>query len=150
MDLRECCDEQKPLKSANRVKDEEGITELIKLFDKYSSIEELRKSLKDAEKKQKTYNDAVGFSQISAPKNITEYKSNNIKIENLENELIELSEKSNSGLLDLDGVKAQYIYNIRSQLSKLYRQRTRLKNRKSILENEKISLPTIKDFSDLV
>lgn len=147
--LRECCDECHPLKSADRAPDKDGIFELLKLYDKYSVVENLTKSFNDMDNKHKALRKAIKFSHIVSPANNREYKRNNAEIEKLGKELEEFLAKSNDGLLDLDSAKAIAITNIRSRLSKLYRQRIRLKAKKAALSEENLKVPITKDFSDL-
>ncbi|MBQ9288620.1 MAG: DUF2326 domain-containing protein [Clostridia bacterium] len=125
--LRECCDEGHPLKSSNKAPDKDGILELIKLFDKYDTISALIKEKKEAKDKETTYKSAISFNQISAPRTKSEYTANMKEIERLQDEIEELAEKSNAGLMDLDSVVAKRIADIKGVLSKLRRQRTRIK-----------------------
>lgn len=148
--LRECCDEGHPLKSADRVPDKVGITELIQLYNKYAAIAALMKAKMDSEERHTTYRKAIKYSQISAPKNQTEYKKNVQEIQSLATELHDLSSKSNDGLLDVDSVKAKALANMKGSLSKLYRQRSRLKAKRKSLGEESFSAPIERDFTDLV
>lgn len=148
--LRECCDEGHPLKSADRVPDKAGITELIQLYNKYVAIAALMGAKKDAEERHTTFRNGIKYSQISAPANQTEYKKNAQEIEKLAAELIDLSMKSNAGLLDVDSVKAKALADMKNSLSKLYRQRSRLKAKRKSLGEESFAAPIEKDFTDLL
>lgn len=148
--LRECCDEGHPLKSANRVPDKTGITELIQLYNKYTAIAALMETKKDAEERYTTYRKAIKYSQISAPANQKEYKKNVQEIQSLATELRILSSKSNAGLLDVDSVKAKTIADMKGDISKLYRQRSRLKAKRKSLGEESFSVPIEKDFRALL
>ncbi len=148
--LRECCDEGHPLKAADRVPDKVGITELIQLYNKYAAIAALMEAKKDSEERHTTYRKAIKYSQISAPANQTEYKKNVQEIQDLATELRDLSSKSNDGLLDVDSVKAKTLADIKGGLSKLYRQRSRLKAKRKSLGEESFSAPIERDFTDLL
>ena len=148
--LRECCDEGHPLKSADRVPDKAGITELLQLYNKFEAIAVLMGAKKEAEDRHTTFRNAIKYSQISAPANQTEYKKNVQEIEKLAAELKDLSMKSNAGLLDVDSVKAKTLADMKSSLSKLYRQRSRLKARRKSLGEESFTAPIEKDFTDLL
>ena len=148
--LKECCDEGHPLKSADRVADKIGITELIKLFDKYAAISSLMDNKKKVEEQYTTFKKAIKFSQISSPANITEYKKNEKEIQKLAAELIDLSKKSEEGLLDIDSVKAKLVADLKGNLSKLYRKRSRLKSKRKLLGEDAFSSPIEKDFTDLL
>lgn len=148
--LRECCDEGHPLKSADRVPDKAGITELIQLYNKYGAIAALMEAKKASEERHTTFKKAIRYSQISAPANQTEYKKNVREIQSLAAELIDLSAKSSAGLLDVDSVKAKALADMKGSLSKLYRQRSRLKAKRKSLGEDSFAAPIEKDFSDLL
>lgn len=148
--LRECCDEGHPLRSANRVPDKAGITELIQLYNKYKAIAALMEVKKDSEERYTAYRKAIKYSQISAPANQKEYKKNVQEIQSLVTELRNLSSKSNAGLLDVDSVKAKTLADMKGSLSKLYRQRSRLKAKMKSLGEESFSVPIEKDFTELL
>jgi len=148
--LRECCDEGHPLKVAERVPDKTGITELLQLYNKYGAIATLMEAKKDSEERYTTFKKAIRYSQISAPANQTEYKKNVREIQRLAAELIDLSERSNAGLLDVDSVKAKALADMKGSLSKLYRQKSRLKAKRKSLGEDSFSSPIEKDFSDLL
>ena len=149
--LRECCDEGHPLKGSNRAPDRDGILELIKLFNKYDKISAFIKEQKEAKDRENTYKKAIFFNQISAPKTKSEYAANVKEIENLRAELEEIAEKSNAGLLDVDSVAAKRVADIKGNLSKLRRQRTRIKVQLSSLSGENhTKKQTGIDFSELL
>lgn len=149
--LRDCCDEGKPLKNANNAPDRDGITELVKLFNKYEAIKELERTLSETKDKESTLRKAIKYSQISSPSNITEYKNNAKEIEKLKEELRELEEKSSGGLLDVDSIIAKQISDIKGMLSSLRRKRTRIKSQISLLEEGKNQKKRIEnDFSGLL
>ena len=148
--LRECCDEGRPLKNGDRAADKTGIIELIKLFDKYSVISEYLKKQDDAEKREKSYKNAISYNQIVAPRNKTEYKNNALRIADLRKELEELKEKNDAGLLDVDSVIARQISEIKGILSKLRRQRTRLKKQlEDLSEENQAKKISERDFKEL-
>lgn len=149
--LRECCDEGHPLKNGARAADKTGIIELIKLFDKYSTISEYIKEQEDADKREKSYKSAISYNQIVSPRNKTEYKNNVSRIAELERELKELTDKNDEGLLDVDSVIAKRISDTKGVLAKLRKQRTRLKNQLEDLSEENQSKKISgKDFQELV
>ena len=149
--LRECCDEGHPLKSSDRAPDREGILELIKLFDKYDAISAFIKEQKEAKEKETTYKNAISYNQISAPRTKSEYTANAKEIEKLGEEIEELSEKSNAGLMDVDSVVAKRIADIKGILSRLRRQRTRIKAQLSSLSEERYTKKrTESNFSELL
>lgn len=149
--LRECCDEGHPLKGSDRAPDKNGILELIKLFDKYDTISAFIKEQEKAKAKETTYRNAISFNQISAPRTKSEYAANAKEIENLKIEIEELAEKSNAGLMDVDSVVAKRIADIKGILSKLRRQRTRIKAQLDSLSEENQTKKQIEtNFSELL
>ena len=149
--LRECCDEGHPLKSSDRAPDIDGILELIKLFDKYDAISAFIKEQKEAKDKETTYKNAISFHQISAPRTKSEYRANAKEIERLKVEIEELAEKSSAGLMDVDSVVAKRIADIKGILSKLRRQRTRIKAQLASLSEEGQTKKQIEtNFSELL
>ncbi len=149
--LRECCDEGHPLKSSDRAPDKDGILELIKLFDKYDTISAFIKEQKEAKDKESTYKKAISFHQISAPRTKSEYSANAKEIERLRVEIEELAEKSNAGLMDVDSVVAKRIADIKGILSKLRRQRTRIRTQLASLSEENRTKKQIEtNFSELL
>ena len=82
--LRECCDEGHPLRSADKAPEKDGIIDLLKLFDKYSTVEELQKAYAEAESKEKTFKKAASYHQIAIPKGKREYDQNASRIVELE------------------------------------------------------------------
>ena len=149
--LRECCDEGHPLKSSDRAPDKDGILELIKLFDKYDVISAFIKEQEKAKKQETTYKNAISFNQISAPRTKSEYTANSKEIERLQAEIEELAEKSSAGLMDVDSVVAKRIADIKGVLSKLRRQRTRIKAQLASLSEESKTKKQIEtNFSELL
>lgn len=149
--LRECCDEGHPLKSSDRAPDKDGILELIKLFDKYDTISAFIQEQKEAKDKENTYKNAISFNQISAPKTKSEYTTNVKEIERLQAEVEEIAEKSDAGLMEVDSIVAKRISDIKGIVSKLRRQRTRIKAQLASLSEEKYTKKQIEtNFSELL
>ncbi len=149
--LRECCDEGHPLKNGEGAPEKNGILELIKLFDKYDMISAFLKEQKEIKAKESTLKNAISFNQISAPRTKSEYTANAKEIERLQVEIEELAEKSNAGLMDVDSVVAKRIADIKGILSKLRRQRTRIKAQLASLSEEGQTKKQIKtNFSELL
>lgn len=149
--LRECCDEGHPLKSSARSSDKDGILELIKLFNKYDALSMYIKEQKDASNRENTYAKAISYNQISAPRTKSEYTANKKEILKLGEEIEELAEKSNEGLIDVDSVVAKRIADTKVILSRLRRQRTRIKAQLSSISEDRYSKKRIEsNFSELL
>ncbi len=123
---RETLDEKHPLKQATQESEKGGIKGLIKLCDKYSTIEEQEKLTTIAKDEESTFKKAQKYKFVQAVTTQKAYKENDKRIIELEEESTELARKSNQGLLDMDSIKAQKLADLRHQLSSFKRQRTRL------------------------
>ncbi len=149
---RETLDEKHPLKQATRESDKDGIKGLIKLCDKYSSIEEQEKLTSVAKDEESTFKKAQKYKFVQSVTTQKAYKENNKRIIELEEESTELARKSNQGLLDMDSIKAQKIADLRHQLSSFKRQRTRLEmQRKTSQADQEYSKHSIqKNYEALI
>ena len=134
---REATDENVPLRAATQETINSQITALIKLFDKYNKIIQQDKIKKESEEKFSTIKKAMKFNQIKSPTTKREHESNNKEIQKLELEINELLKESQSGLSDLDALKAQELAEIKQSLSALRRQRTQIQSQISALESDK-------------
>lgn len=132
---RDTMDEKRPLKTAPDEKVKEEIIRLIKLYGHYQGLDEANKKLDDVTDRESNIRKAVTYSLINAPKNQTEFKSNQKRIEELEEKRKELSEKSNKGLAELDALQAEQLAEIKAQLRSLRRQRTRLEGQIKAIED---------------
>lgn len=149
---RETLDEKHPLKQATREADKDGIKGLIKLCDKYSSIEQQEKLAATAKDEESTFKKAQKYKFIQAVTTQKAYKANKERIAELETESIELAKKSDQGLLDMDSMKAQKLADLRHQLSSFKRQKTRLEmQRRNSQADQDYSKHSIqKDYESLL
>lgn len=134
---RETTDENVPLRAATQEKINSQITALIKLFNKYNEITSQDKIKREAEEKLATIKKAMKFKQIKSPSTKREHESNKKEIHKLEHEINELLKESQSGLSDLDALKAQELSEIKQSLSALSRQRTQIQSQIRALESDK-------------
>ncbi len=146
-------DTEKPLKSYKGEADRVGILALIKLFGEYAGISAPQKAKEEAEKDEKAYRDALSHEFIPAVKNITEYKANAERIDNLEIILQDLAEKSSKGLLELTSLQAEQITSIRNKIASLRRQRSMMESQRTALETsrkEKKAKNLQSDYTELL
>lgn len=147
---RETLDETYPLKSYGEEPEKTSITELIKLFMLYGSIEEIAKLCEVAVDKKDTFKKAQNHQFIPSITE-TEFKENVAKIEELRRQAEELADRSERGLLDIDAEKAERIAQLKEQIAALKRTRSRyftqLKAYQRDAEYEVSNLQ--KDFADL-
>lgn len=134
---RETIDNKKPLKAAKDSPDKQGIDTLLRLFNRYSEIEQQKKYIEDAEDRKKVFVAAQKYKFIATVQNKTEYKDNEKRIQELEQEINQLTRESDSGLVDLDSIQAQQLSELRHQLSDAKRQRSSLLSQKRSFEAER-------------
>ena len=129
-----------------------GINRLIKLYNRFHSIEELEAKAKSAVKEGSAFTDAARYGYVRIAKNKTKYKENQHRICELNDELDEITRQSAAGFTDLDAVVAEEAADLRSDLSQLRRQRTILRSRLKLMEDdcgiEKTN--TTRDFKSLL
>ncbi len=147
---RETLDETYPLKSYSEEPEKTSITELIKLFKLYGSIEEIAKKCEIAVDKKDTFKKAQTHHFIPTISE-KEFKENVAKIEELKKQAEELADRSERGILDIDAEKAERVAQLKEQISALKRTRaryyTQLKAYQRDAEYEVTNLQ--KDFADL-
>lgn len=137
VDRRETMDSEKPLKSYKGEPDRDGIVALIKLFEKYESVNEQLKSKNESEKEEKAFKDAQKYEYIPNVKNPTEFKKNAERIELLEAEIEDLADQSSKGLLELTSMQAEQISEIRNHIAGFRRQRSKLQSQLAGLERSR-------------
>ena len=134
---RETIDNKKPLKAAKDSPDKQGIDTLLRMFNRYSEIEQQKEYIEEAEKRKKVFVNAQKYKFIATVQNKTEYKDNEKRIQELEQEINQLTRESDNGLVDLDSIQAQQLADLRRQLSDAKRQRTSLLSQKRSFEAER-------------
>ena len=147
---RETLDESYPLKSYGEEPEKSSISELIKLFRLYDSIEEIAQKADIATDKKETFKKAQSHQFIPSISE-KQFKENVAKIKELRQQAEELADRSERGLLDINAEKAERIAQLKEQISALKRTRaryfTQLKAYQRDAEYEVNNLQ--KDFADL-
>lgn len=133
---KDTTDEHFPLRAATRESVNTGITALLKLFNVYNSILEQDIIKKEAQDKSTTLIKARKYSQIKAASTKAEFEKNNKLLEEMQQQLDDLTRETQSGLSDLDAVQAQELADIKSELSILRRQRTQLKSQMDAMKDD--------------
>ncbi|EEG77484.1 DUF2326 domain-containing protein [Dethiobacter alkaliphilus] len=132
---RENLDEKKPLHNAKQETDKAAITSLMKLFDKYASVDSLEKAYKKRKNEKDAYNKAQVFHFI--PKiNKRELMQNERRISELKAELAVIQEVSGDQIMGLDSEQAQVIADLKQKLTNAKRQRSRLTSQLRAIEND--------------
>lgn len=122
-----------------------SLERLLKLFGKYSEIADSLNRKNAAEEKKKAYNDAVKYSIVE---NISKdvKKKNEKQISALRKELENYEIEHRIEFNDAETVAKEQAYDIRTELAKLKRQRSRIKASLSLVEqNQDIALAKMKD-----
>jgi len=151
---RENLDENRPLHSVRQEKMESSITSLMKLFNVYTNIEQLRKELKETVEKNDVYKKSIeyNFIQKVSSKQVEENKST---IQKLTIRLQEISSGKNpekqlffNFLLSDD---AKRLSMVKKELASLRQQKSRLDSKivyiQNNLESDKSGLQN--DFNEL-
>lgn len=120
---RDTYDEDHPIKSALREPDSAAIDGMIKLFDKYSIIADKKKIYEIAKDEESAFKKARKYEFILSVNNKKSFEENNKRIDELQNELKELSNDNSEGLLEIDSLRAKEITNLRVNLSRYKRQK---------------------------
>lgn len=134
---RETIDNKKPLKAAKDSPDKQGIDTLLRMFNRYSEIVQQKKYIEEVQNKKKVFDAAQKYKFIATVQNKTEYKDNKKRIQELEQEINQLTRESDNGLVDLDSIQAQQLSELRRQLSDAKRQRSMLLAQKRSFEAER-------------
>ena len=137
VDRRETLDEDKPFKAAKKETDEDAIVNMLRLFEKYSLVEEKRKAKKAAEDDEDALKTAMSHEIVRNVRNDTEFRRNEERIQTLKAEAADLARKSDNGLLDLSSFQAEQLQEIQNKISGFRRQRTRLRTQLDSLERSK-------------
>ncbi len=126
-------------------KKSKSLERLLKLLGKYSEIADSLNKKNAAEEKKKAYNDAVKYSIVE---NISKdvKKKNEKQINALRKELENYEIEHRIEFNDAETVAKEQAYDIRTELAKLKRQRSRIKASLSLVEqNQDIALAKMKD-----
>ena len=131
---KENCIEKKPLHAFPRESDLSASTALLKLFDLYSLIFDIKGRADQSEEAYKAYAKAQSMNYI-AKIGKRQHDRNVKEISKIEKELSELAESLDCNLLDVDAVTSEEAIRIKQSLSKAKRYRSSLLGRMTIIED---------------
>lgn len=131
---KENCNEKMPLHAVPTESNDAATTALLKLFDRYKIISEIRDRAKESEEKLKTYTKAQKLNFISKIDKRT-YNSNAKEIERLRGEIAELETGLQYGLMDVDSTASEEAIKIKKSLSQAKRLRSGIVNKLSTLND---------------
>lgn len=122
---KENSNEKRPLAVVWEETDEKSIKALLKLYDRFSSIEEAGTQFEKLKEHRKAIVKAQNF-QIIKKINKTTYKQNLNRLEELQNEIDSLATRGRDELLDLDPNQAEKGGEYKVKLDALTKQKKRL------------------------
>lgn len=137
--------EREPLKDFSSQSAEKSITNLVKLFNKYSSLADYAKSIQLATDKIKAFKNAQKYHFISSI-NAKTYSGNIIKIKELKEKNTELSDGLENNTLDIDSIQLEKSMEIKKTLAKLRRQRSVIQSSVSRLNDNLSDINPINKF----
>ena len=149
---RDTLDEERPLRSSKDETAADTVKNYMRLFDRYSAVEEQIKQAASAEDEKEAFRKTTQqYNHVRAAKNDKERTANEARINELERQERELAESSSQGLLDLDSMTARRLSELTEQLINYRRQRARVQTqlnavRRDMTEQKKGFKRT---FSDL-
>lgn len=129
------CDEKNPLHSTPKEKSEDAIIAIIKLFDKYTGIAESKNIFDRSKEALSTFRKAQSHEYVNK---ITkrEYENNNKKLVSLSNENASLSKELDLGLLSVDYAKSEKAIELKRQITRTKRIRSRINLKISSLNDD--------------
>ena len=121
--------EKRPIQYVAKEKDNISILNLIKLFNKYTSLKSCEEQLKDLQAKKKILTDGSKKNMIPITTTKKDYKINESKINELSIELNELKKDIVNQTADLETLISKEVLELQSEKSKLAIERNILNNR---------------------
>ena len=147
---RQTVDEKRPLQNVAQEPGKKQVYSLLKLFDKYSSIEERENANEEAKRAYKVFTNASKYIPIVSSKK--QYKENLKRINDLDQQLKNLEIQNDNGVLTLDDIQLSKLRKIQNDLSQLQELKNTYINRLSIINsNEESGVKRYKnDYHELI
>lgn len=144
------CNEHRPLSTPTTESAETACYALLKLFDQYISLKEMKIAADKSKEDLAIYRKAQTLQFVSKITKTT-YKKNEKDIEYLSEQLEELSSRLEHGLLDMDAEAFEQAIYIKKLLSRARRAKSRAQSRCDMLdENGNYTFSaTVNNFTDL-
>lgn len=149
---RDTLDEEHPLMSNKNEPATDAIKGYMRLFDRYSTVEELIKKASDANEEKEAFRKSTQkYNNVIAAKSEKEKNFNTSKISELEQKEHELINNSDKGLLDLDSLTAQRLSVLNELLINYRRQRASIQAQLNSLRRDMVGQKRSfkKTFADL-
>lgn len=144
-------DLHRPLQVYAGEKLEGQLARLLMLYGQYLPVSKLDEQCRELTENKDAFEDARKFNHISAAKNKTEYKANQVEIKRIQDDLGRIYEAAGKGAIDVEPEKAEYISHLKATLKQLRRQRTIISRRAQELQDSLSStnFTQSRDFDDL-
>lgn len=144
--------EKHPLASYSGEGQETSLTSLLKLYNSYSVLAELNKTIEDKKKLKQTLKDAGNYNLIEIITKQKIYKENKIKIQELENELKRLANKGKEELTNSNAKEIELGAELKSKYELCNRKKKQLWAKYYLIKNNlNIKKPaTTEDFNELL
>ena len=127
-------DEKNPLKAYSNDTKENGIRRLLQLYGEYGPVGDLSDLVSDATDKESTYKKAYSYSYIRGVTKKEDYEENEKRIEELEEQKLQMAQGNKRDLLDMDSVQASRLADLKRKIANLKRQRRRLASQISAMK----------------
>ena len=125
---RETLNENHPLKSATSESADKAIKSFMKLWSRYEVVEKQINAASQAADEMDAFNKAQRYNQIRSARNKTEFEENNKQIKSLQDKEKDLAKNSNDGLLNLDGMQAQRLSELQTQIVHFQREAAQVRH----------------------
>lgn len=138
---RQTTDEKRPLQNSNQEPAKQQVYGLLKLFDKYSPIENREEAAKKAEEAYTAFKNAGTYRYVPIVDTKRQFNENPNKIEQLKQKLSDLQSENNEGSLNLDDMQAARLREIRNDLSQLREQKNIYLSRLNVIKSNEEAGP---------
>lgn len=138
---RQTTDEKRPLQNSNHEPAKQQVYGLLKLFDKYSPIENREEAAKKAEEAYTAFKNAGIYRYVPIVDTKRQFNENLNKIEQLKQKLSVLQSENNEGSLNLDDMQAARLREIRSDLSQLREHKNTYLSRLNVIKSNEEAGP---------
>ena len=147
---RETLDPKYPLQSATKEPQSAGIEGLLKLFDRYKAVKKQKEMTEQAELEEKMFKGAQKFNYLPSVSNKEQYKKNEKRIVELQEEIQHLIRENAGGYVELETIQTESSSELRKQLKVAKREYTRLTNELDSIEIDRIKRQTWQaDYEEL-
>lgn len=128
------CNEKQPLQIVSSESSETAIDALLKLFNMYEPIDNLKVELSTVDKNIKAYTSAKNYNFVNKI-NKTQFKKNQKELEELDVKLNKISNNIENGLIGVDSEISEKAIILKNQISNANRMRNKVKLKLNLIDN---------------